>query len=106
MKAQVHSLKQMYSQPKCWEKSTSPLVRFWSSDGSCWGFPFFSVIATRYLPGQERLLIYFGTGAVVIRGPKALELFDDFSNHRATAIKADGEEILSVEIDLNRETES
>ena len=37
---------------------------------------------------------------------KALEFFDDFSNHRATAAKADGQKIVSVEIDLNREPES
>jgi hypothetical protein len=46
--------------------------------------------------------IYFGSGTIMILGPKAFEFFDDFSNHRATAIKADGEEILSVEIDLNK----
>jgi hypothetical protein len=103
MKAQVQSLKEMYGKPNCWEKSTAPLVKFWTNDGTCWVFPFFSVIATHYLPDQERLLIYFATGTVVIRGPKALEFLEDFSNHRATAAKADGEDIVSVEIDLNRE---
>jgi hypothetical protein len=103
MKAQAQSLKEMYGKPNCWEKATAPIVRFWTGDDSCWGFPFFSVIATRYVPGQERLLIYFGSSTIIIQGPKAFEFFDDFSNHRATAIKADGEEILSVEIDLKGE---
>jgi hypothetical protein len=106
MKGQAQPSKKMYGKPNCWEKSSVPLVRFWTGDGTRWGFPFFNVIATRYVPGQERLLIYFGSGTIIIRGPKALEFFDDFSNHRATAIKANGEEIVSVEIDLNRESES
>ena len=97
MKAQGQSLKELYGKPNCWQKSTAPLVRFWTGDGSCWGFPFFSVIAIRYIPGQERLLIYFATGTIVIRGPKAIEVLNDFSNHQATGIKTDGEEILSVE---------
>ncbi len=106
MKAGVQSLKEMYGKPNCWEKVTAPLVRFCAGDGACWALPFFSVIAVRYEPCQDGLLIYFGTCTIVIRGPKTRELFDDFSNHQATAIKADGEEILSVEIDLNRKSES
>ena len=78
MKTRVQSLKKLYEKPNCWENSTAPLVRFWTSDGSCWGFPFFGVITTRYAPDQEQLLIYFSTGTIAIRGPKALELFDDF----------------------------
>ena len=31
-------------------------------------------------------------------GPKAFEFYDDFSNHRATNLKPDGVEILSVEM--------
>lgn len=103
MKAQFQSLEQMYSQPNCWRKSTVPLVRFWLGDGSCWGFPFFAVVATRYVPDEQRLLIYFTLGTVIILGPKAHEFFDDFSNHRATELKADGNEIVSVKIDLNME---
>lgn len=102
MKSQVQSLKQMYFQPNCWEKSSAPLIRFWTGDGSCWGFPFFSVVATRYAPDEQRLLIYFSLGTIVIRGAKALEFLDDLANHRATNLKADGNEILSVEIDLSR----
>ena len=103
MKAQVQTLKEMYGKPSCWEKTTAPLVRFWTGSGECWAFPFFAVAGTRYIPGQERLLIYFALGTVVIIGAKALEFFDDFSNHRATDLKADGQDIVSVEIDLNRQ---
>jgi hypothetical protein len=79
MKAQVQSLKELYRQPNCWEKTTAPIVRFWTEDGTCWGFPYFSVIATQYEPEAERLLIYFGTVAIAIRGLKVLEFFDDFA---------------------------
>lgn len=105
MKAQVQSLKELYRLPNCWEKTTAPIVRFWIGDGSCWGFPYFSVIATRCEPEAERLLIYFGPGVIVVRGPKVLEFLDDFANHRATGLKADGKEIISVEIDLPQQSQ-
>jgi hypothetical protein len=101
----VQSLKELYRQPDCWEKTSAPIVRFWTGDGSCWGFPYFSVITTRYEPEAERLLIYFGTGAIVIQGPGMMEFFDDFANQRATGLKSDGKEITSVEIDLPRESQ-
>ena len=106
MKGQVQSLKQMYGRPNCWEKSGEPLVRFWTSDGNCWGFPFFAVVGTRYVPEQERLLIYFALGTVIVFGPKAREFYDDFCNHRATNLKADEKEIVSVEIELNRDRQT
>jgi hypothetical protein len=37
----VQSLKELYRQPDCWEKTSAPIVRFWTGDGSCWGFPYF-----------------------------------------------------------------
>ena len=39
MKSRVQSLKDMYGKPNCWEKSTAPLVRFWTGSGECWAFP-------------------------------------------------------------------
>ena len=58
------------------------------------------------LPEQERLLIYFPLDTVTVLGPKVKELYDDFCNHRATNLKADENEIVSVEIDLNREKQT
>jgi len=106
MKAQVQSLKGMYGKPNCWEKSSAPLVRFWAGDTSCWGFPFFGVVGTEYVPEQERLLIYFALGTIIVLGPKVDEFYDDFCNHRATNLKAHGKEIVSVEIDLNRDRQT
>ena len=53
MKAQAQSLKEMYGKPNCWEKSSAPLVRFWTGDTSCWGFPFFAVAGTEYVPDRS-----------------------------------------------------
>jgi hypothetical protein len=105
MKTQVQSLKEMYGKPTCWEKSSAPLVRFSTGDSSCWGFPFFAVVGTEYVPEQERLLIYFPVLTVNVQGPKAGEFYDDFCNSRATNLKADEKGIVSVEIDLNRDSQ-
>src|SRR6202043_3194166 len=40
---------------------------------------------------------------LVIAGPKFLEFYDDFCNHRATSLKADGKDILEVKMLLNAE---
>lgn len=58
------------------------------------------------MPEQERFLIYFPLDTVTVLGPKVKELYDDFCNHRATNLKADENEIVSVEIDLNREKQT
>ena len=103
MKADVQLLSELYGKPSCWEKSSAPLVRFWNDDSNCWSFPFFAVVAAEYSPEQERLLIYFPLGTVTVLGPKVSEFYDDFCNHRATNLKADESEIVSVKIDLNRD---
>ena len=35
--------------------------------------------------------------------PKTLEFYEQFSNHRATLLRADGKDILSVRMHLNSE---
>jgi hypothetical protein len=49
------------------------------------------------------LLIDWPLGTIVIAGPKALEFYEQFSNHRATLIRADGKHIFSVKMQLNSE---
>ena len=39
----------------------------------------------------------------MVAGPKALEFYEQFSNHRATLIRADGKDILSVKMHLSSE---
>jgi hypothetical protein len=42
-------------------------------------------------------------GTIVMAGPKALEFYKQFSNHRATFMRADDKDILSVRMHLNSE---
>jgi len=44
-----------------------------------------------------------GQFGLAVTGPKALEFYDQISNHRATVIKSDKKDILSVKTHLNSE---
>ena len=72
-------------------------------DGDSWGFLFHYLTAIHYSARHERLLISWTLGTLVIAGPKVLEFYDDFCNHRATSLKSDGKDILAVTILLNAE---
>jgi hypothetical protein len=52
---------------------------------------------------KNNALIDWPVGTIVVAGPKALEFYEQFSNHRATLIKSDGKDILSVRMHLNSE---
>jgi hypothetical protein len=57
------------------------------------GVPVFLVSALAGIVATERHCISTPLGTIVITGPKAL---DFFCAHRATSIKSDGRDILSV----------
>jgi hypothetical protein len=102
------TLKELYSKPQrsnAWESEAAEVVRFWTDDGDSWGFPFHYLTAINYSARLERLLITWSLGTLVIVGPKVLEFYDDFCNHRATSLKSDGKDILAVTIVLNAEHE-
>jgi hypothetical protein len=64
---------------------TRPNVfRFWA-EGDWWGFPFFSLNASRYFGDKETLCLYWPLGTVVITGPKVLDFYAGFCEHRATS---------------------
>ena len=67
------------------------------------GFPFFSLSGSRYFVEKETPCLYWPLGTVVITGPKALDFYADFCAHRATSLKCDGKDILSVTMVLNSE---
>jgi hypothetical protein len=76
-------------------------VRFWldgegDMPGDCIGLPFFSLIDCRFMPVKEAALFEFQVGSIVIQGPKSLDFFQEFCRQRATCVKADGKDILSV----------
>jgi hypothetical protein len=69
-----------------------------------WGFPFFTLSASRrYFGDKETLCLYWPLGTVVITGPKVLDFYAGFCAHRATSLKCDGKDILSVTMVLNSE---
>jgi hypothetical protein len=103
---QVPTLKDLYGAKQSslpWEEQQAEIVRFWTDSGDCWGFLFHHVSGTFYGARDQRLLIDWSIGTIVIAGPKALEFYDQFSNHRATLIRAEGKDILSVKMHLNSE---
>jgi hypothetical protein len=100
------SLKELFSNARrsnAWENQQAEIIRFWTDDGDSWGFLFHRLSAIHYSARCERLLIDGNLGTFVITGPKVLEFYDDFSSHRATSLKADGKDILSVKFVLNAE---
>ena len=74
--------------------------------GACWGFSFHHVSGTYFSATEQRLLIDWPLGTIVVTGAKALEFYEQFSNHRATLIRADGKGILSVRMHLNSEMQA
>ena len=105
----VPSLKEMYGPKQSslpWEEQQAEIVRFWTDSGDCWGFLFHHVSGTYYSAREERLLIDWALGTIVVTGPKTLELYEQFSNHRATLLRADTKDILSVRMHLNSERQA
>ena len=93
------SLKELYGPKQSsfpWEEQLAEIVRFWTDSGDCWGFLFHHVSGILYSARDERLLIDWALGTIVVTGPRTLEFYEQFSNHRATLIRADGTDILSV----------
>ena len=102
----VPTLKDLYGPKESslpWEEHQVEIVRFWTDSGDCWGFLFHHVSGTFYSAKNQSLLIDWPLGTIVVTGPKTLEFYEQFSNHRATLLRADGKDILSVKMHLNSE---
>ena len=72
---------------------------------------FFSLSAARFVPHSQpysqRLILYFpSTTICVTGGPKVLEFYETFAKQRATLLKADGKDILSVKMQLNSDKQA
>jgi hypothetical protein len=85
------------------EQQSPPIVRFWCDDGNCWGIPLFQVSVTHYNPDEKSLLIECALGTIVVTGPKCWDFYDKFCSHKATLLRADGQDILSVTLALRGE---
>ena len=73
--------------------------------GDWWGFPFFSLSASRYFGDKETLCLYWPLGTVVIAGPKVLDFYAGFCALRATCLKADGEDIKALNLILSGDSD-
>jgi hypothetical protein len=77
-----------------------PIFRAWTAGGDSYGFCFHDLNTVVYSAERERLFIDFSMGTLVVAGPRVLEFYDDFCAHWATNLKADGESITSVTMQL------
>ena len=106
VQTRVPTLKDLYGPKQSslpWEEHQAEIVRFWTDSGDSWGFLFHHVSGTYFSAKEQRLLIDWPLGTIVVTGPKTLEFYEQFSNHRATLLRADGKDILSVKVHLNSE---
>src|SRR5258708_16752977 len=86
---------------QAWEEVSAPIVRFRTDDGACWGFIFHHLEYARF--ERDTLLLEWSIGTIRIRGPKVEVFFDEFSNHHAASIGADGSDIKSVTMVLTND---
>ena len=97
----ARSLKEQFSKgSEAWKDQSDPIFRF-STEGDWWGFPFFSLSASRYFGDKETLCLYWSLGSLVIIGPKVLDFYAAFCSHRATCLRADGKDITELKLILN-----
>src|SRR6201981_166363 len=89
----VRSLKEQFSNgSEAWKEHSDPIFRF-CTEGDWWGFPFFSLSASRYFGEKQTLSLYWPLATVIITGSKVLDFYAVFCAHRATCLKADGKDI-------------
>jgi hypothetical protein len=97
----ARSLGEQFSRSsEAWKEQSDPIFRFWA-EGDWWGFPFFSLSASRYFGDKETLCLYWPLGTVVIAGPKVLDFYAGFCAHRVTCLKADGKDITELKLIIN-----
>jgi hypothetical protein len=69
----VPTLKDLYGPKESslpWEEHQVEIVRFWTDCGDCWGFLFHHVSGTFYSAKNQRLLIDWPLGTIVVTGPR------------------------------------
>ena len=65
------SLKEQFSRStEAWKEQSDPIFRFWA-EGDWWGFPFFSLCASRYF-GDKETLCFIGR----YQGQRETQLLD------------------------------
>ena len=74
------------------------MITFFTDDGDVWGFPFFGLLAAQYTARDQTLALQWQGAQVRIQGPRARDFFRAFAKGSATGIKANGADILSVQL--------
>ena len=92
------SLRPLVNRAPCWESEHEPVVTFFTEDGDVWGFPFFGLLAAQYTPRDQTLALQWQGAQVRIQGPRARDFFTAFAKGSATGVKANGADILSVQL--------
>ena len=92
------SLRPLVNRAACWESEHEPVITFFTDDGDEWGFPFFGLLAAQYTPRNQTLALQWQGAQVRIQGPRARDFFIAFAKGSATGIKANGADILSVQL--------
>jgi hypothetical protein len=94
------SLRPLVNRSPCWESEHEPVITFLTDGGDEWGFPFFGLLAAQYMPRNQTLILQWQGAQVRIQGPRAHDFFAAFAKGSATGIKANDEDILSVQVIL------
>ena len=92
------SLRPLVNRAACWESEHEPVITFFTDGGDEWGFPFFGLLAGQYTPRNETLALQWQGAQVRIQGPRTRDFFIAFAKGSATGIKANGADILSVQV--------
>ena len=67
------SLKDLGTKPRksqAWEPGCPEIVRFTTDEGASYGFLWHVLILGAYVPEHESLFLQYGTGTIIITGPK------------------------------------
>jgi len=105
----MQTLRELGTRPRrsqAWEPGSPEIVRFITDEGASYGFLWHVLIFGAYVPEHETLFLQYGTGTIIIAGPKAEEFWEEFAQRKATSVKADGVDILSVTMSLRKGKEA
>src|SRR5260370_16601588 len=64
-----------------------PIIRFWTTQGDCFGVPFTKILSILYEDQTKKLTVHIEKGAFLIDGPKVLDLFNLLAAHQTAAVK-------------------
>jgi hypothetical protein len=93
------------SRSSCWKQVHEPFFRFLADD-RWWLVPYHAVVFGQCVVREEKALLQFHIGQVLVSGPKTMAFFEDFAAQRATALHADGLQITDVQLVLHTDNKT